>query len=76
MPYRYKLARYIAEGDRLLICSIWYEVKTAVDRYVRSELAYRHLVLEVEGAVQNENTMLVMVYPVNALVKIKGAKKT
>lgn len=72
--YRFKLARHITEGDRLLVCSIWYQVVMAIDRQVKAVDTYRQLLLEVDGAKKTENTELIMLFPLGSIVKVKVDK--
>lgn len=75
--YRFKLAKNIDVGDRLLVCSIWYVVTFAVDRELPGNpVMYRQFMLQVQGAKETENTSLIMVYPAGALVKVKPSRES
>lgn len=71
--YRFKLAKFIEAGDRLLVCSVWYVVSMKVKRNLGIDENYVQLFLQVSGAKTTENTGLIMVYPDGAIVKVQVA---
>lgn len=73
---RFMLAENIEVEDKINIGNIWYKVFLAVTRNVHGVPKFRQITLEVDGARGTEDTTIMIVFPLGALVKVKTARKT